>query len=85
MEQTKSITDFAGRSVNSQSQHWCTPPKYVDAVKRVFGGEIELDPCSNKDSIVHAKTEFLLPETEENAKPFLTLLPSDAAVRKIPD
>lgn len=64
MEQTKSITDFAGRSVNSQSQHWCTPPKYVDAVKRVFGGEIELDPCSNKDSIVNAKTEYRLPETD---------------------
>ena len=59
MEQTKSITDFAGRSVNSQSQHWCTPPKYVEAVKRVFGGEIELDPCSNKDSIVNAKTDGL--------------------------
>ena len=64
MERTKPVTDFAGRSVNSQSQHWCTPPKYVDAVKKVFGGEIELDPCSNKDSIVHAKTEFLLPETD---------------------
>ncbi|NLK45878.1 MAG: N-6 DNA methylase, partial [Treponema sp.] len=64
MVTNKPITDFAGRSVNSQSQHWCTPPKYVDAVKRVFGGEIELDPCSNKDSVVHAKTEFLLPETD---------------------
>ena len=62
MELFKHNTDFAGRSVNSQSQDWCTPPKYVDAVKKMFDGEIELDPCSNKDSIVHAKTEFLLPE-----------------------
>ena len=36
MGTNKTITDFAGRSVNSQSQHWCTPPKYVDAVKRVI-------------------------------------------------
>ncbi len=62
MELFKHNTDFAGRSVNSQSQDWCTPPKYVNAVKKMFDDEIELDPCSNKDSIVHAKTEFLLPE-----------------------
>lgn len=64
MNKDKPITDFAGRSANSQSQHWCTPPKYVDAVKTVFGGKIELDPCSNKDSIVCAETEFMLPETD---------------------
>ncbi len=62
MELFKHNTDFAGRSVNSQSQDWCTPPKYVNAVKKMFDDEIELDPCSNKDAIVHAKTEFLLPE-----------------------
>lgn len=64
MQAAKTVTDFAGRSVNSQSLHWCTPPKYVEAVKKVFGGEIELDPCSNKDSVVHARTEFLLPEKD---------------------
>ena len=52
----------AGRTVNSQSVHWCTPPKYVDAVKRVFGGRIALDPCSNEWSIVGAETEYSLPE-----------------------
>lgn len=57
-------TDFAGRSVHSQSHHWCTPPQYVAAVKRVFGGEIELDPCSNQESVVNAKCEFMLPETD---------------------
>lgn len=51
----------AGRTVNSQSQSWGTPQKYVDAVKRVFGGIISLDPCSNEYSIVHAETEFMLP------------------------
>lgn len=64
MELFKPITDFAGRSVHSQSQDWCTPPQYVDAVKRVFGGEIELDPCSNPDSVVKALCEFMLPDTD---------------------
>lgn len=52
----------AGRTVNSQSVDWCTPRKYVDAVKKVFGGAISLDPCSNEWSIVAAETEYSLPE-----------------------
>lgn len=52
----------AGRTVNSQSVDWCTPQKYVDAVKRVFGGRIALDPCSNEWSIVAADMEYSLPE-----------------------
>ena len=51
----------AGRTVNSQSVNWCTPPKCVDAVKKVFGGAISLDPCSNEWSIVNAETEYRLP------------------------
>ena len=52
----------AGRNVNSQSQSWGTPVKYVRAVKEVFDGQIELDPCSNEYSIVKANTEFSLPD-----------------------
>ena len=52
----------AGRTVNSQSVNWCTPPKYVKAVRKVFGGRIALDPCSNEWSIVNAETEYRLPE-----------------------
>jgi DNA N-6-adenine-methyltransferase (Dam) len=52
----------AGRTVNSQSVDWCTPPKYVNAVKTVLGGKIDLDPCSNEWSIIGAETEFRLPE-----------------------
>ena len=51
----------AGRKINSQSQDWCTPPKYVEAVKNVFGGRIDLDPCSSVHSIVEARVEYLLP------------------------
>jgi DNA N-6-adenine-methyltransferase (Dam) len=54
----------AGREVNSQSQEWCTPPKYIQAVREVFGGEIQLDPCSNKYSIVDAKVEYRRPEND---------------------
>ncbi len=52
----------AGRSVNTLSQSWGTPLKYVDAVKKVFGGQIHLDPCSNKFSIVNARVEYRLPK-----------------------
>ncbi len=54
----------AGRTVNSQSQHWGTPKKYVNAVKQIFNGEIDLDPCSNEYSIVNAKNEYSLPEKD---------------------
>ena len=52
----------AGRTVNSQSVNWCTPSKYVNAVCKVFGGQIALDPCSNEWSIVKAETEYRLPK-----------------------
>ena len=52
----------AGRTVNSISQDWGTPKNYVDAVRRFFGGEISLDPCSNQYSIVNARTEYRLPD-----------------------
>ncbi|MCX6153406.1 MAG: DNA N-6-adenine-methyltransferase [Candidatus Kapabacteria bacterium] len=51
----------AGRTVNSLSQNWGTPQKYVDAVKKAFNGKIDLDPCSNDYSIVNAITEYRLP------------------------
>lgn len=55
----------AGRNnAESVSQHWCTPPKYVKAIREFFGGRIELDPCSNKYSIVDAVVEYSLPEND---------------------
>jgi len=52
----------AGRTVNSISQDWGTPRRYVEAVRTVFDGMIALDPCSNQHSIVNADTEYHLPE-----------------------
>jgi len=55
----------AGRNnAESASLHWCTPPKYVDAIRDFFGGEISLDPCSNEYSIVAATVEYRLPEVD---------------------
>lgn len=54
----------AGRTVNTSSQHWGTPRKYIAAVKRVFGGEIDLDPCSNEYSLVDACLEYHLPDRD---------------------
>lgn len=54
----------AGRSVNSLSRDWCTPPKYVEAVREMFGGKIALDPCSNRNSVVRADREFIPPKDD---------------------
>lgn len=54
----------AGRTVNSKSQTWGTPKRYVDAVRNFFDGIISLDPCSNEYSIVNAQTEYSLPDSD---------------------
>jgi hypothetical protein len=54
----------AGRKINTRSQHWGTPGKYVSAVKQVLGGTIALDPCSNFHSLVEAKVEYQLPRQD---------------------
>lgn len=55
----------AGRSNSaSASQHWCTPPEYVNAIRQCFGGTIALDPCSNPYSVVGAEVEYSLPEND---------------------
>jgi hypothetical protein len=54
----------AGRTVISLAKDWGTPEKYVLAVKSVFGGEIDLDPCSNPFSVVQARVEYRLPQQD---------------------
>ncbi len=54
----------AGRHSVSVNKNWGTPRKYVDAVRRMFGGRIALDPCSNAHSIVNAEVEYMLPEKD---------------------
>ena len=54
----------------SLSQHWCTPPHYVEAVRRCFGGVIGLDPCSNEHAVVHAEREYRLPDIDGLTAPW---------------
>lgn len=39
---------------SSESPEWYTPQHVIDRVLKVFGGEIDLDPCSNSDDPVLA-------------------------------
>lgn len=50
----------AGRKIKSLSQDWCTPIKYVQAIKEMFG-TVELDPCSNLFSKIEAIIKYQLP------------------------
>ncbi len=55
----------AGRnSAESISQNWCTPPKYVYAIREFFKDSIDLDPCSNRHSVVNAAVEYSLPDVD---------------------
>ena len=54
----------AGRKINTVTQSWCTPQKYINAINDMFNYQIQLDPCSNSDLIVEANTKFTLPETD---------------------
>jgi hypothetical protein len=54
----------AGRHAVSDKKDWGTPRKYADAVKQVFNGKIDLDPCSNRYSVVNALTEYRLPQVD---------------------
>jgi hypothetical protein len=54
----------AGRKIVTDNKDWGTPAKYVEAVRDFFGGEIDLDPCSNEWSIVRARVEYRLPERD---------------------
>ena len=60
----------AGRQAISTTKNWCTPPHIIDSVKEVFGGTIELDPCSNRDSTVDADIEYCLPHTDGLKEPW---------------
>lgn len=54
----------AGRQSVSSTKHWGTPPEIINSVRKVFGGSIALDPCSNSHSLVNAEVEYILPEND---------------------
>ena len=53
-----------GRHSNSENKEWNTPPEILEPVNFVFNGRIDLDPCSNKYSLVNAATNFVFPEKD---------------------
>lgn len=53
----------AGRTINSQTSEWCTPSKYVKLIEDFFD-TIELDPCSNENSIVNSTIKFIYPKQD---------------------
>jgi hypothetical protein len=52
----------AGRQSVTETKDWCTPPALLASVRRTFGGDIDLDPCSNAHSVVGARVSYELPE-----------------------
>jgi len=54
----------AGRKSVTDTKDWCTPPGIIASVRQVFGGQIDLDPCSNAHSLVDAKVNYRLPEQD---------------------
>lgn len=43
---------------------WCTPEPILEVVRETFDGTIDLDPCSNADSIVGATENWIYPEKD---------------------
>lgn len=54
---------MAGHIADAVRIDWCTPEYIVSAVKDMFG-IIQLDPCSNTNSIVGAVTNYILPTND---------------------
>ncbi|MDA9749113.1 phage N-6-adenine-methyltransferase [Pelagibacteraceae bacterium] len=52
----------AGRQTISKQKDWCTPPKIAKKIHIFFDNKLQLDPCSNKYSLIDAKTKFILPK-----------------------
>jgi hypothetical protein len=51
----------AGREPVTLTKDWNTPPEILDSVREAFGGQIDLDPCSNDYSMVNARISYSLP------------------------
>jgi hypothetical protein len=47
--------------MSNQSNNFNTPIELIEPIKEFFGGEIDLDPCSNEFSVVGAKNLYSLP------------------------
>jgi phage N-6-adenine-methyltransferase len=51
---------MAGHIQTAARTDWCTPPEIVSVVRQAFGGQIDLDPCSNARSVVGARKNYTI-------------------------
>jgi len=63
----------------AKTENWTTPQCVIDIVEKVFGA-IELDPCSNPDSIVPAAQRIWLPKWSDDYLESHAQLPDDVVV-----
>ena len=56
----------AGRKNNDTNKNYNTPPKYIKLINEFFENNIDLDPCSNKYSMINAKQNIILPDNGLN-------------------
>jgi hypothetical protein len=55
---------MAGFIPDAKRDDWNTPQYILDAVREAFQDDIHLDPCSNANSIVGSKENYLLPYSD---------------------
>lgn len=42
----------------SDSDSWCSPPEIADPLAQLFGGPVDIDPCSNDRSVIRARKAY---------------------------
>lgn len=61
---------MAGHIEDAGRVDWTTPQAILGPVREVFGGTIDLDPCSNEKPVVGAKLEYRLPNHDGLVEPW---------------
>jgi hypothetical protein len=61
---TTNLTPF----LHSETNEWYSPLRYIDMVRKVFGGPIDLDPtsCEEANKVIQAKTIFTIKDDTIN-------------------
>jgi hypothetical protein len=54
------------------SVEWNTPERILAPIRQFFGGEIDLDPCSNDTALTRAKVKYVLPHHNGLLLPWTT-------------
>ncbi len=61
---------MAGYIATAGSIDHGTPLAFIERARKLFGGQIDLDPCSNSTSIIQAATEYVLPKNDGLVDPW---------------